>query len=82
MKKTKTFLKGLLHGAKYTGMLITNIINTVLLLIIYFIGVGTAALFTRITKQKELMPENKNNETYYNEKKTETEDIQEYYKQY
>ena len=65
MKKIKTFLKGLAHGLTYTGHIITNIVNTLLLLIIYFVGVGTAAIITKLTKQELMMLEKKNTTTYY-----------------
>lgn len=82
MKTTKMFLKGLARGLTHTGHTITGIINTVLLLIIYFIGVGTAAIITKLAKQELIALEKKNTATYYNDKKIETENIQEYYKQY
>lgn len=82
VKKTRLFLDGFRHGFKSFGMIVTNIVNTVLLLLIYFVGVGFAALITRITSQKLMSVEKKKTNSYYKVNKTEKQNIEDFYKQY
>jgi len=48
------FLKGFKEGFKEFGEAITAIINFILLLIVYLIGVGITTIIARISKQKLL----------------------------
>lgn len=78
MRRIKSFL----DGSKSFGTIITNIINTVLLLIIYFVGIGLAALIVRITKQELMNISNKRKHSYYKNELTEKGNLEEYYKQF
>lgn len=78
----KPFCKGLKEGFEIVGKMIANIINTVLLLVIYFVGIGLAALFVKLAGQ-DLMPlENKDAKSYYSEKNIEKGKIDDYYNQF
>jgi len=48
MEKTREFIEGYKEGQKLFGETIASIINSLLLTIVYFIGVGLTSIFSRI----------------------------------
>ena len=75
------FIKGFKNGMQNFGKSIVTIINTILLLLVYILGVGLTALFAKITGKKFLETELKKGSywTSLNLKKKKTED---YYRQF
>jgi len=82
MEKTKLFLDGFAKGFGTIGKTVAEIINFVLLCIIYFVGIGLAYLFTKISGTTLIYLDKKNTKSYYKTQKIGKENIEEYYKQY
>jgi len=82
VKRIKLFLEGFGHGFKSFGAIIANIVNTILLVLIYFIGVGIAALIVKLTRQELMSVEKKKISSYYKSNKPEKQSIEDFYKQY
>ena len=82
MEKTKLFLNGFVHGFGVIGRIVAEIINLVLLCVIYFVGVGTATLLTKISGTKLICLNNKSAKSYYKTQKIGKEKLEECYKQF
>jgi len=54
MEKVKLFFKGFYAGFKSFGLTISTIVNFVLLMIVYFIGVGLTSLLGKTFKKRFL----------------------------
>jgi len=71
-------LKGFWKGMKIFGALITNVVNFILLIPVYYIGIGATSIVARISKKKFL----KMKESGWKKYDLETQPKEEYYKMY
>ena len=70
-------------GQKAFGDDIARIINSALLTIVYFLGVGTSWIFARLSKKEILeLKIDLNAKTYWKELNLTTKPIKEYYRQF
>ena len=77
------FLKGFKNGFKDFGHLINNIINIILLTILYFVAIGPTSIILKLFKKKLLiLNKNKNLSTYWNDYDLKTEPEENYYRQF
>lgn len=65
--QTRLFLRGFHQGFGRFGKSVATAVNAVLLFVIYAVGVGLAALMTRISGTKLLNLDAKQKKSYYNE---------------
>lgn len=81
MKNMNLFVKGFKTGFKTFGFKVTNVINFILLFLVYFIGVGVTSLAAKATKKKflDLKLEGR---TYWKERNLGKQDLKEYYRQF
>lgn len=83
MKEIKRFFIGFRTGLKLPGQKIGLVINSILLLIVYIIGVGltsiTAKLFGKHFLDTKL---SKNKTTYWSELNLKKKSIEDYYRQF
>ncbi|MFH1358686.1 MAG: hypothetical protein ABIH37_02260 [archaeon] len=79
----KRFFKGFMKGQKAFGNAIALLINTVLLTIVYFIGVGLTSIFARAF-HKEFLDEEikKQDESYWTELNLTKKQRRDYYRQF
>ncbi len=77
----KIFFKGFRKGMKRFGNNIVIIINSILLSLVYFIGIGLTSIFAKLFRKKFLEFEKKNN-TYWSELNLKKKPLEEYYKQF
>lgn len=77
------FFKGLKKGQKEFGETIAIIVNSVLLSLVYFIGVGITFIFSRISGKHflDLKPD-KSKESYWEELNLGKEEMKEHYRQF
>ncbi|MEK6860323.1 MAG: hypothetical protein AABX54_05920 [Nanoarchaeota archaeon] len=80
-EKILEFLSGLKEGQKIFGKNIATIINSILLSIVYFIGVGLTSIFAKLFKKRFLDLE-MNTGTYWEDLNLSKEDITKYYRQF
>ena len=79
----KLLLKGFGKGMKEFGENMTAIVNSFLLSIVYFIGVGVTSLFARIKRKRFLKTEiAKEKETYWQDLNLKKKKFKEYYRQF
>jgi hypothetical protein len=71
-----------MHGFKEFGENITLMINSLLLSVVYFFGVGFTAIFARIVKKHFLETKLSEEKTYWKELDLEKKPIEEYYRQF
>ena len=84
MKKPKTFFSGLKAGMMEFGENISAIINSILLSIIYILGIGMPSIVAKIVGKKfmPLSPE-KGAKTYWSDMNVgDTKDKDKYYRQF
>lgn len=81
MKNENLFVKGFVAGFRNFGYNITNVVNFVLLLLVYFIGVGSTSLIARVSKKKFLDLEQKG-KTYWKERNLGKQPLEHYYRQF
>ena len=81
MKNENLFVKGFLTGFKNFGYKITRLVNFVLLLLVYFIGVGSTSLVSKLSKKKFLDLKQKG-ETYWKERDLGKQTLDKYYRQF
>jgi len=81
MKNENLFVKGLKTGFRTFGFKVTNVINFVLLFLVYFIGVGITSLAAKIAKKKFLNLKPEGN-TYWKEHNLGKQDLKDYYRQF
>lgn len=81
MKKKNLFVKGFKTGFKNFGYKVTNIVNFILILIVYAIGVGTTSIIAKLSGKKflELKPKGK---TYWKERNLKKQPLETYYRQF
>lgn len=83
MKEIKQFPKGFSRGMKDFGNSISAIINSVLLLAVYLIGVGLTSIFSKIAGKHFLQRKiNKNKQSYWSDLNLRKRPIEEYYRQF
>jgi len=84
MNSIKTFFEGALSGMKLFGGIIVSVINFILLLPAYVIGIGIPSIIAKITGKKflNLSKPNKKVESYWITKPKKKVDIDDAYNQY
>lgn len=82
MTKIMSFIDGFKEGQKIFGETIAIIVNSILLGLVYFFGVGLTSIVSKIFGRKflDLKPENK--ETYWEDLNLDKKKMEEYYKQF
>jgi large-conductance mechanosensitive channel len=70
------------NAFQYFGLFIASIINFILLIPVYFIGVGISALFSKIAKKEVLPIKQGKRETYWREYVISDEKIEEHYRMF
>ncbi len=80
---TKQFFTGFKTGMKNFGENMSAIVNSILLSIVYFIGIGITAFFAKIKKKNFLDKEiSLKRKSYWNDLNLTKKKIEEYYKQF
>lgn len=83
MSDIRDFFEGFKKGFKAFGYNINLIVNTILLSIVYFIGVGITSIIAKLIKKKFLQTNlSKESETYWSQISSENKGIEEYYRQF
>ncbi len=83
MKKTNEFIKGFKKGQKEFGESIAIIINSFLLFLVYFIGVGLTSIIAKIFNKHFLdFKINKQADTYWTDLNLSKKPVQEYFRQF
>ena len=83
MRKLKQIINGFKKGFKEFGYNISLIINSALLTIVYFLGVGLTSLFAKLVRKHFLdMKLSRIKKTYWSELNLEKQPIEEYYRQF
>tara|TARA_Y100000034_G_C6837309_1_gene378500 strand:- start:62 stop:298 length:237 start_codon:yes stop_codon:yes gene_type:complete len=77
----KTFFRGFGKGMKEFGQTISTVINTILLLPVYFVGVGFTSIFARILK-KRFLETKMSKDSYWSELNLKKKEMKEYYRQF
>jgi len=80
--KGKEFIQGLRNGFEEFAKLITNIINFILLLIAYFLGIGPTAILAKIRKKQFLDTKKEERESYWVKEEIKKEEKRRYYRQF
>jgi hypothetical protein len=77
------FLSGIKEGFKEFGENIALIVNSVLLSIVYFVGVGPTSLFAKLVKKSFLdVKIEKKSKTYWSDLNLKKRPEEEYYRQF
>lgn len=76
------FFKGLKEGFKEFSSNISIIINTILLSIVYLIGVGITSIFAKLIGKHFLDIKHKNVDSYWSDLNLSKEPIENYYRQF
>ena len=77
------FFKDLSEGVKDFTDNITVIVNTVLLFIVYILGIGLTFLFAKIPKKQFLdMETSEDTESYWSDLNLKEKPLEEYYRQF
>jgi len=83
MSYTKNFFSGVKEGMEMFGKNISIIINSVLLSLVYFIGVGITSISAKLFNKKFLeMKIEANKESYWSYLNLTKKPINEYYRQF
>ena len=82
MNEIKIFFIGFKHGFQEFGHIITNIVNFILLFIVYFIGVGLTSMIAKISGKHFLKLKKENRKSNWRIKKIGKQPIEEYYRQF
>lgn len=81
--KIKDFLKGFKEGQKSFGETIAALVNSVLLSIVYLLGVGLISLFAKIFGKHFLLTKiEENSKTYWEDLNLGKRPMGEYYRQF
>ncbi len=79
----KLFFKSVGKGMKQFGENITAVVNTVLLLVMYIVGVGVTAIFARIFRKHFLERKiSKKKASYWSDLNIKKQEREKYYKQF
>jgi len=81
MVKIRKILKEFKEGIKLFGETIAIIFNSILLTIVYFLGVGLTSIVAKIFGKK-FINKNLNSETYWEELDITTTKFEDYYRQF
>lgn len=81
MKKKNLFVRGFITGFRNFGHNVTNIVNFILLFLVYFIGVGSTSIVAKFSK-KRFLELNQKGKTYWKERKLEKQPLEKYYRQF
>ncbi len=75
------FFKGFRKGAEEFGAGIATLVNTIILLLVYFVGIGLTSLVAKIFRKNflEVKPQNS---SYWSELNLGKESVQNYYRQF
>lgn len=76
------FFKGFKKGMKDFGENISTIVNSILLAIVYIIGVGITAFFARIKKKNFLDKKISGKKSYWSNLNLSKRKLKEYYRQF
>ncbi|MHA2009783.1 MAG: hypothetical protein ACXADW_06740 [Candidatus Hodarchaeales archaeon] len=82
MKAVKRFINGFKSGFEEFGQNIGIIINTALLLLVYFVSVGFTFTLAKLMRKKFLETELKNDDTYWVDLNLDVETIEDFYRQF
>lgn len=83
MNRIKHFLLGFKKGMQNFGKSITAIVNSVLLAIVYFIGVGFASVLAKLLRKHFFETEiSEKRNTYWSDLDLKKKPIDEYYRQF
>jgi len=83
MNKIFFFLSGFKEGMRQFGQTISIIINSGLLLIVYFIGIGFTSIIAKLFHKHFLDTDlSKNEKSYWTDLNLKKKSIKEYYKQF
>lgn len=82
MKISKQFLKGFQKGMHDFGSSISVVINSILLTIVYFIGVGITSIIARLVGKHFLDIRKIKKDTYWENLNLKNKSIEDYYKQF
>ncbi len=81
MRLVKDFFKGFFKGMKNFGTNISMIVNSILLSVVYFVGVGLTAIFAELFRKKFLdLKLNKQVKTYWKDLNLKKKKIDDYYR--
>ena len=78
----KMFFIGLRRGIKSFGDGIAVIVNSVLLLVVYIIGVGLTSIIAKASGKRFLDMKTNNEKTYWSDLDLKTKSREEYYRQF
>jgi hypothetical protein len=79
----KIFLKGIKSGQRKFGESVAALINSLLLSLVYFFGVGITFIFSKILNKSFLdLKLEKSRKSYWEELNLSKENIEKYYKQF
>lgn len=78
----RAFFSGFKEGFQEFGHNLNTLINTVLLTVVYIIGVGLTSVAARLFGKRFLVTEPSDDETYWQELNLETKEMEEYFRQF
>lgn len=83
MGRLKDFFIGIKHGFSNFSHTLMNIVNFILLFIVYFTAVAIVSIVSKISGKKYLdLKLDKNKKSYWLDKEITTLSLEEYYKQF
>lgn len=82
MKRIKQFFTGFKEGLKDFSGNISIIVNTILLSLVYFIGVGLTSVIAKIFKKRFLQLKESKRESYWKNLNLKKKKMEEYYRQF
>jgi hypothetical protein len=82
MRTLKQFFKGFCRGFKGFSQNIALIVNTVLLTLVYVIGVGVTSMIAKIFKKQFLEIKLSKKNSYWSDLGLKKKSMQEYYRQF
>jgi hypothetical protein len=77
----KVFFKGYKEGMKEFGETISIVVNSILLSVVYNLGVGITKIFSKIRNKEFLELKKSNQETYWSDLNLKKQSLKESYKQ-
>lgn len=78
----RAFFSGFKKGFQDFGHNLSGLVNTILLSIVYVLGVGITSIIARLSGKRFLVTEPSDEETYWQDLNLETKKIEEYYRQF
>lgn len=79
----KQFFRGYKKGMENFGSIISTIVNTIILSIVYILGIGLTSILAKIVRKKFIETKVlKNKETYWSNIDSKNKSIKEFYKQF